>query len=145
MHAIFHMDLLSHLWVDTGSLQTVVEVGVALNLDGEGTRVGFVDKRLSLQEPLRTTVTCEQLHHWIVAGGRAESLHPRHSLENLSLTTGLLQWYMMKLRNASSCICTRDVCPGWDYLSSFPLHTFLVSVLCICNSMYIYNAVYFHG
>ena len=34
------------------------------------------------------------------------------------------------------------VCPGWDYLSFFPLHTFLASVLCTCNSMHIHRCIY---
>ena len=60
--------LLPHLRADTGRLQAVVKVGVALDLDGKGSKVRLVYKRLSLQDALRPTVTSEQLHHWVVAG-----------------------------------------------------------------------------
>ena len=44
-----------------------MKVGVALHLDGEGTKVRLVHKHLSFQQTLSATVASEQLHHWIVA------------------------------------------------------------------------------
>ena len=32
-------------------------------------------------------------------------------------------------------------CPGWDYLSFFPICTFLASVPCTCISMYNYTCI----
>ena len=65
-HIICPSHLLSHVWAHTGSLQAVMEVGVTLDLDGEGAKVRLVHKHLSFQQTLSATVASEELHYWIV-------------------------------------------------------------------------------